>query len=110
LDAGIQMSSILLDPGIGFGKRLEDNLALIANLGVLRSRFNLPILLGASRKSFLGAMTGADVDDREIETAVISGIGIYAGADMIRIHDCLAQIKAAIIGGYCADARQDMIW
>lgn len=107
LDAGIRMSALMIDPGIGFGKRLEDNLALIANLDVFRRRFDTPILLGASRKSFLGAMTGALVHDREIETAVISGIGIYAGADMIRVHDCEKQKRTAIIGAYCADARQD---
>ena len=87
LKAGIAESSILLDPGIGFGKRLEDNLALIVGIAAIKRRFSLPVLLGVSRKSFLGVLTGSPVEDREIETAVAGSFGIAAGADMLRVHD-----------------------
>ena len=106
IHAGIKTSSILLDPGIGFGKRLEDNLNLIANIDVIKRKLGFPVLLGASRKSFLGLMTGANVENREIETAVASAIGIFSGADVIRVHDCAIQSKAAIIAANLADNKQ----
>lgn len=101
--AGINTSSIILDPGIGFGKRLNDNLTLIANLDTIKIRFGMPVLLGASRKSFLAAMTGSDVLEREIETAVASGIGIFCGADMIRVHDCSKHVKTAHVASQLTD-------
>jgi len=95
LQAGIQASSIILDPGIGFGKRLQDNLALIRAVAHFKRTFGMPVLLGVSRKSFLGQLTGAPVEDREIETAVAGAIGIACGADMLRVHD-VAQQKRGI--------------
>ncbi|OIO74244.1 MAG: dihydropteroate synthase [Zetaproteobacteria bacterium CG1_02_53_45] len=94
LAAGIKQSSILLDPGIGFGKRLEDNLTLIRSLDVFKTRFGMPVLLGVSRKSFLGLLTGCGVEDREIETAVAGAIGIAHGADILRVHDVEVQQRA----------------
>ncbi|TLS68697.1 dihydropteroate synthase [Mariprofundus erugo] len=94
LQAGIREASILIDPGIGFGKRLEDNLALIRNIPILKQRFGLPLLLGVSRKSFLGAITGSDVSDREIETSVAGGMGIAYGADVLRVHNVALQMRA----------------
>jgi dihydropteroate synthase len=105
LKAGVSASSILLDPGIGFGKRLEDNLTLIANLDTLKKAFAMPILLGTSRKSFLGMVTGADVLNREVETAISSAIGIFCGADMIRVHDCETQQKTTLLASALADFR-----
>jgi len=107
LAAGIHKHAILLDPGIGFGKSLADNLKLIANLDVLKRKFNLPIVLGTSRKSFLGLMTDADVANREVETAVSSAIGIFCGADVIRIHDCDFQLKTAIVAAQLHDYKKD---
>jgi len=95
MQAGIAESAILLDPGIGFGKQLEDNLALIRSLGVIRQRFGMPVLLGVSRKSFLGLLTGSQVMDREMETAVAGAMGIAFGADMLRVHDVALQKRAA---------------
>ncbi len=107
LAAGIQTSSILLDPGIGFGKRLEDNLTLIANLNFIKEKFGLPVLLGVSRKTFLGLMTGSDVQQREIETAVASALGIFSGADMVRVHDCETQSKAVLVASCLRDYKRD---
>ncbi|MFQ5344690.1 MAG: dihydropteroate synthase [Mariprofundus sp.] len=92
--AGIPMSSIVLDPGIGFGKRLHDNLSLIRSIGYFKRTFKLPVLLGASRKSFLGQLTGSPVENREIETAVAGSIGIAHGADILRVHDVALQKRA----------------
>jgi len=105
LEAGIKSSSMLLDPGIGFGKRVEDNLKLIANLHQIKQKFSLPILLGTSRKSFLGAITGAEVCEREIETAVSSAIGVFCDADMIRVHDCKTHKKTVLIASQLADYK-----
>jgi len=107
LAAGIQSSSIILDPGIGFGKRLEDNLQLIANLNTIKQTFDMPILLGTSRKSFLGVITGADVLEREIETAVSSAIGVFCGADMIRVHDCAAHRKTILMASQLTDYKSE---
>lgn len=94
LSAGISESAILLDPGIGFGKRLQDNLALIHGIRKIKKRFSMPVLLGVSRKSFLGQLTHGPVDDRELETAVAGGFGIAAGADMLRVHNVDLQGRA----------------
>jgi len=94
LQAGIQTSSIILDPGIGFGKHLEDNLALIRAVARFKETFHMPVLLGVSRKSFLGQLTGAAVQDRELETAVAGAIAIACGADMLRVHDVAQQWRA----------------
>jgi len=91
---GIGEEKILLDPGIGFGKRLEDNLALIRHLGDFRHALGMPILMGVSRKSFLGMITGSPAGDREIETAAAVSICIANGADMVRVHDVPAQVRA----------------
>ncbi|ATX80558.1 Dihydropteroate synthase [Mariprofundus aestuarium] len=94
LKAGVAESSILLDPGIGFGKRLEDNLALIRGISEFKRRFSMPVLLGVSRKSFIGQLTGSPVEDREIETAVAGAIGILQGTDIVRVHDVSLQARA----------------
>ncbi len=102
--AGIAEDRLLLDPGIGFGKRLAHNLALIAGLDRLKARFGLPVLLGLSRKSFIGEATGAPVGDRELETAVVDAIGIVRGADVVRVHDVALQKRAVRMASLLADA------
>jgi len=106
LHAGIQESSLLIDPGIGFGKSLEDNLLLIANIDVLKERFGLPILLGVSRKSFIASLTGAAVNERELETAVAGGIGVFQGVDGVRVHDVVSQYRACQIASALLDAKK----
>jgi dihydropteroate synthase len=93
LEAGIDSSAIVLDPGIGFGKRPEDNLALINAIPRFKA-LGFPILMGVSRKSFLGYLTGAAVEDREIETAAAVAICVHAGADIVRVHDVALQARA----------------
>jgi len=108
LKAGVRKASIMLDPGIGFGKRLEDNLALIAAIPRF-GRMGFPVLMGVSRKSFLGALTGAPVNDREIETAAAIALCIRAGADMVRVHDVTSQSKAVRVASAMRHALPDAI-
>ncbi len=108
LKAGVRKASIMLDPGIGFGKRLEDNLALIAAIPRFK-RMGFPVLMGVSRKSFLGALTGAPVNDREIETAAAIALCIRAGADMVRVHDVISQSKAVRVASAMRHALPDAI-
>jgi len=105
LKAGISEASLLIDPGIGFGKRLEDNLALIANVDVLKQRFGLPVLMGVSRKSFLGDITGSGVASREVETAAAVAIAVFSGSDLLRVHDVETQRKAVDVASRLRDAH-----
>jgi dihydropteroate synthase len=89
---------LVADPGIGFGKRLPDNLALLANLAELRVRVGLPVLVGPSRKAFLGELTGDPVDERDLATAVACGIAVFAGADAVRVHAVGGARRAVAIG------------
>jgi len=97
LEAGIDPGRIAIDPGIGFGKRLEDNLALLRALPELRS-LGLPIVLGASRKSFLGALSGTERPaDRHAETLGATAIGAALGADIHRVHDPESVIRVLAV-------------
>lgn len=86
MEGGIALESIVLDPGIGFGKRFEDNLALLARMGELRS-LGLPLLLGCSRKSFLGQIGRREALDRVTETTATSVLAAAAGVQVVRVHD-----------------------
>lgn len=86
LSQGVGEDQIIVDPGIGFGKTVEHNLSLIKNLSRFRS-LGKPILLGTSRKSFIGKILGADVDQREEGTAATVALGICKGANIVRVHD-----------------------
>jgi len=105
LQAGISETSILIDPGIGFGKRLGDNLALIASIETFKKAFGLPVLMGVSRKSFLGMITGSDAQSREIETAAAVSACIFNGCDGVRVHDIASQSKAVAVGSALRDAH-----
>lgn len=94
LKAGINESHILLDPGIGFGKTREHNLALINRLDEIRS-LGYPVLLGPSRKSFIGFTLDLPPDQRVEGTAATIAIGIARGADMIRVHDVKEMARVA---------------
>lgn len=84
--AGVAESHIILDPGIGFGKTVEQNLELIDRLGELRT-LGYPILLGPSRKSFIGYTLDLPPDQRLEGTAAAVVVGIVRGADIVRLHD-----------------------
>lgn len=87
VEAGIARSQIIIDPGIGFAKNYEQNLELLRRLGEFRS-LNAPILIGVSRKSFLGhILNKANPKERIWGTAAACSAAIAAGADIIRVHD-----------------------
>jgi dihydropteroate synthase len=95
VQAGVKPESILVDPGIGFGKTLEHNLTLLNRLGELRS-LGRPILLGTSRKKFIGAILGiAEADRRQEGTAATIVLGIERGARVLRVHDVAPMVKVA---------------
>jgi dihydropteroate synthase len=92
--AGVPFGRILLDPGIGFGKTPEQNHSCIWNLDRFR-RFGAPILVGLSRKSFIGRITGAEVDRRLPGTLAADTIALMRGASVLRVHD-VAENRAAL--------------
>jgi len=92
--ANIADSHIILDPGIGFGKTRENNLELVNRLDQIRS-LNYPILLGTSRKSFIGFTLDLPADQRVEGTAATVAVGITRGADIIRVHDVREMARVA---------------
>jgi dihydropteroate synthase len=84
--AGIPDENIILDPGIGFGKTVEHNLELIRRLDEIRA-LGFPVLLGPSRKSFIGYTLDLPASPRVEETAASVAVGITRGADIVRVHD-----------------------
>jgi dihydropteroate synthase len=103
--AGVVPAQIVVDPGIGFGKRQQDNLALLANAGWLAERLGKPVLVGPSRKAFLGRLTGDRVDERDVATAAACAVAVFAGAHAIRVHDVGAGVRAAQVGAALRGAR-----
>jgi len=93
-DAGVPADSIIIDPGIGFGKTTEHNLSIIRNLGRLKS-LGRPILIGTSRKSFIGGVLKLDVGRRLMGTAASVAISILNGANIIRVHDVKEMVEVA---------------
>lgn len=93
LSAGISKESIIIDPGIGFGKTLNHNLSIIKNIDYFR-QLGYPLLIGASRKSFLGCITGLDAGQRLYPTVAVNAIAVYCGADIIRVHDIRESVAA----------------
>jgi dihydropteroate synthase len=95
LQEGIEPARIAIDPGIGFGKRLEDNLALLRAVPELRS-LGLPVLMGVSRKAFLGALSGETrPGERLLESAAAVASAALVGAEILRVHD-VRPMRAAL--------------
>lgn len=97
LAAGINEDNILIDPGIGFGKRKQDNLDLLANLDKFVT-LGYPVLLGASRKRFMGAICDVTEPSELITaTTVTTALGVMAGVQLFRVHDVKANHQAAMV-------------
>ena len=92
--AGINDEHILLDPGIGFGKTVTQNLALLNRLDEIRA-LGYPVLLGPSRKSFIGYTLDLPPDQRVEGTGATISIGIDRGADIVRVHDVTEMVRVA---------------
>src|SRR3972149_190065 len=93
---GVNEKSIIVDPGFGFGKRVEHNFTLLKYLSEFLV-LDKPILIGTSRKSFIGRVLGASVEDRIEGTAATVAIGVMNGASIVRVHDVLYMKRVARI-------------
>lgn len=105
--AGVDDDHLVIDPGIGFGKRPEDNHALLVGSRALRRAVggNLPVLVGPSRKAFLGLLTGDAAAHRDVATVAACAIALYEGADAVRVHDVAGAVRAAAVARALDRAR-----
>ena len=93
LSAGVSKENIILDPGIGFGKTLEDNLSIMNNLEKL-GKLGYPMLLGTSRKSMIGLTLDLPVEDRLEGTIATTVLGVMKGCSIVRVHDVKENYRA----------------
>ncbi len=107
VQAGVERSRIIIDPGIGFGKTVEQNLELINRLGEFRA-LGFPVLLGPSRKSFIGYTLNLPPDQRVEGTAAAVAVGITRGADMIRVHDVRSMVRIARMTDAIVRTKRDV--
>ncbi|TLY40694.1 MAG: dihydropteroate synthase [Nitrospirae bacterium] len=101
---GIEVERIAVDPGFGFGKTLDHNVALLGGLPALRG-LDRPIVIGPSRKSFVGAMLRRPVEEREWGTAAAVAVGVFQGAHVVRVHS-VRQMKD--VAGVAQSLRDQM--
>ncbi len=107
LTAGIKHENIVVDPGIGFGKRREDNIDLLAHLNDLVA-MGYPVLLGTSRKRFMGSLCAvSDPSELVTATAVTTALGVMAGVQMYRVHDVKENRQAADVAWAIKQARDN---
>ncbi len=111
--AGVPAEHVILDPGIGFGKTPEHNLAVLGALPRLTA-LGFPTLVGTSRKSTIGRLTGRDVDRRAFGTAATVALAAAAGVDIVRVHDVAEQrdvvrVTDAIVRGWRPDGWHDVL-
>ena len=93
LDAGISENKIIIDPGFGFGKTVQHNLQIMKGLPEFME-LNLPVLLGVSRKSTIGAILNRPVDDRLHGSVALASLAVWSGVNIIRAHDVKATVDA----------------
>jgi dihydropteroate synthase len=96
LKAGIMKDCLVIDPGIGFGKTPEDNYKIIKNLSRLKE-LGMPVMIGTSRKSFIGKVTGGEPEQRLEGTAATVAAAIMNGCHIVRVHDVAAMKKVAAV-------------
>jgi dihydropteroate synthase len=113
--AGVASDSLIIDPGIAFGKSHDEDLEILRRLGEFRS-LQLPILIAASRKHFIGSATGLSTEERDDATLAVTALAIAGGADIVRVHDVRRNARAArmadaIVRGRAGDfAPADDSW
>ncbi len=103
---GLKRENLIVDPGIGFGKRTEDNLQLLNHLDVFES-LERPIMVGISRKSFIGKILNAAPQDRLEGSIAAAVVSILRGASLLRVHDVKAVKRAALIAEAILDDGRD---
>lgn len=106
VSAGMDGDKLVIDPGFGFGKTLQHNLALLAHLDVLVDT-GFPVLVGLSRKSMIAAMLGRPIDGRAAASAALAMIAVQKGAAMVRVHDVAETADALDVAAYVAAAGKD---
>jgi dihydropteroate synthase len=106
VSGGISREKIMLDPGFGFGKNLEDNLEILRRLAEICGK-DYPLLVGLSQKSFIGEITGRNNAGRLPGTLAANGAAIMAGADIIRVHDVKEHMDLAKVLFALRSGRQD---
>ena len=89
MDAGIERERLVIDPGLGFAKSTEQNLEIMKNLGAFH-KLELPVMLGPSRKNFIGQVTGRETNEREFGTAACIAAAVMNGIQIVRVHDVKA--------------------
>ena len=106
--AGVGDERITIDPGIGFGKRPEDNHALLVRIGELRAAVggDLPVLVGPSRKRFLARPSGDTPAERDAATHAACAIAVYEGADAVRVHDVAGAVRACAVARALREVRR----
>jgi dihydropteroate synthase len=91
--AGIERSKLMIDPGFGFGKRVEHNLLLLQQLAEFRA-LGVPLLVGLSRKSLIGQLLGLPVEQRLHASVALATLAAWLGADIVRVHDVAETVQA----------------
>lgn len=105
---GVSPDAVMVDPGIGFGKDVSGNLEILRRLPEIASRTGFPLLVGTSRKSFIGKVLGRGVEDRIFGTAATVALAVQGGAAVVRVHDVramrdVADMAAAIAGRFAPE-------
>jgi dihydropteroate synthase len=95
-EAGVAADSLIVDPGIAFGKSHDEDLEVLRHLGEFRT-LGGALLVAASRKHFIGSVTGAPPRERDAATAAVTALNVAAGADIVRVHDVPMAVQAARI-------------
>jgi dihydropteroate synthase len=107
LAAGIERESIVVDPGLGFGKTPQQSAALLECAGWLEQQIGFPVMIGASRKRFLGEATGLGIDRRDGVSALAAVLAAKTGARVLRVHDVESTIHALDLLYYVNRATRD---
>lgn len=97
LAGGVDPSRIVVDPGVGFGKSPGHSAALVVSANALRARLGRPVLVGASRKRFLGALTGRPVGERVVGSVAAAVMAVEYGASIVRVHDVAATVEGLAV-------------
>ncbi|HUR16839.1 MAG TPA: dihydropteroate synthase, partial [Candidatus Limnocylindrales bacterium] len=111
LARGVDWDNLIVDPGIGFGKTAEQNLAILRDLSLITA-LGRPVLLGTSRKSTIGKVLDLAADQRLEGTLATTALGVAAGADIVRVHDVRQNVRAArmadaiVRGGWVDPTRE----
>ncbi len=115
IEAGVRPGGLIADPGIAFGKSHDEDLEVLRRLGEFQA-LGLPLLVAASRKHFIGSVTGLPPEERDEATAAVTALNVAYGADIVRVHDVRTAVRAvriadAIVRGERGDyAATDASW